>query len=153
MLNSNLVKNIFFLLVIVAVVYLSFRYATRPFEDVNVTSGVTVSSSDGVTSSDEAENLANVFSNLLEKLATVDFQQGNPIFNNPIFQNGLISFSRELPEIDRVRVNPFAPIEGNPSLYIRYPSPEPTPLTFSTSTAALPGAGTTTGTKATTTRR
>lgn len=151
MLNSNLVKNILSLLVIVAVLYLSFRYVTRPLSEVDPVSGIAVSSSDTVTSSADTENLANVFADLLEKLATVDFQKGNPIFNNPIFQNGLVSFSRELPEIDRARVNPFAPIEGNPALYIRYASPAIVPLTFSTSSSAFPGSAT--GTKATTTAR
>ncbi len=148
MLSSNLIKNIFSLLVIVLVVFLSFRYVTRPLEDTGVTPGIEVTSSD--TNAD-TENLANVFAALLEKLSTVDFQKGNPIFNNPIFQNGLISFSRDLPEIDRVRVNPFAPIEGNPSLYIRYNAPAPDPLTFATTSSAFPGMAT--GTKATTTKK
>ena len=152
MLNSNLVKNILSLLVIAGVIYLSFRYVTRPFSELDPVTGIAVSSSDTVTSSADTENLANVFADLLEKLATVDFQKGNPIFNNPIFQNGLVSFSRELPEIDKARVNPFAPIEGNPALYIRYSSPAPTPLTFSTSSSAFP-VGISSTTKATTTKK
>lgn len=149
MLNSNLIKNIFSLLAVVLIVFLSFRYVTRPIEDTGVTPGIEVTSADSTESSGETENLANVFAALLEKLATVDFQKGNPIFDNPIFQNGLISFSRQLPEIEKTRANPFAPIEGNPSLYIRY-RVEP-PVTFGTSSNAFPGAAT--GTGATSTRR
>lgn len=151
MFTSNLVKNILSLLVIVAVVYLSFSYVTRPLDNSGVPTGIEVTSTDPLNSSNDPENLANVFADLLKKLATVDFQKGNPIFNNPVFQNGLISFSRELPEIDKERANPFAPLEGNPALYIRYPEPKTSTLKTSTTSADISQMAT--GTKATTTNR
>jgi hypothetical protein len=144
MFNSKLVKNILSLLVIVGVVYLSYRYVTRPLVATDTTPSIAVSSTDATTVA-STENLANVFAGLLEKLSSVDFQQGSSIFNNPVFQNGLVSFSRSLPNIDQTRNNPFAPVEGNPALYISYPTPPLVPLTFSTSTTVLP-VGTTTAT-------
>lgn len=119
MLNSNLVKNILSLIILAAIVFFAWRYVTRPpSEEVNATANVvSATAADGTASS---TNPADEFSALLDKLADVNFQGSNPIFTNPIFQNGLVSFSRELPSIERTRTNPFAPIEGNPSLYIRY---------------------------------
>lgn len=141
MLGSNLIKNILSLVVIAVVVFLSYRYVTRPLEAVDATPGIAITTEDSAET--ESDNLADVFSNLLEKLATVDFQGDNTIFKNPVFQNGLVSFSRELPSIDKARANPFAPVEGNPVLYIHYPSPAPTSLTFATSSNVLPIATTT----------
>jgi len=135
MLNSNLFKNILSLLVIIVVVFLAFRYVTRaPDVPADGTSNIGVSSSEATTSS----NPADEFSRLLDRLSTVDFQQGNPIFNNPVFKNGLVSYSRELPIIDRSRSNPFAPIEGNPSLYIRYAAPVPASLSTTTNSLIFP---------------
>jgi len=142
---SNLLKNIILFLALIVLVYLGFWYLTRePYVvdsvSVEVTSGRATSS-----------NPADEFAALLDQLSSVDFQQGAgqiPIFNNPIFRDGLVSFRRDLPSIDRVRANPFAPLEGNPASYTHYASPLPaslTPTIFPTSTA--------TGTKATTTKK
>jgi len=148
MLNSSLIKSVSSLLVIMGVIYLSYSYVTRPLVEVDTTSSIEVTSSDTDISSSTTQNLANVFTVLLEKLSAVDFQGSNPIFNNPIFQNGLVSFSRDLPDIEKMRANPFAPIEGNPTLYIHYNSPAVTSLTFSTTSSAFPG-----NTAATTTKK
>src|SRR5680860_1312716 len=140
MFTSNLVKNILSGLLLVGVVFLSYRYVTRPLTDPNLEMGIeVVSGEESSLDTSNTTNIANVFSNLLDKLATVDFQKGNTIFDNPIFQNGLIGFSRQLPEIDITRSNPFAPIEGNPALYIRYAPPAVIPPVSSTTAKILPG--------------
>ncbi len=140
MLGSNLIKNVLSLVVIIAIVYLSFNYVTRPLDNSADATNISVTSSATASSTG---NLANIFAVLLDKLSTVDFQKGNQIFDNPIFQNGLISFSRELPIIDKTRPNPFAPIDGNPVLYVHYLTPAIVPLSFSTSSRILPIATTT----------
>lgn len=145
MFTSKLIKNILSLVFIAAVIFLGFRYVTRPpAETLDQSSEIGVSS----TSVDDPANMADVFSELLDKLAKVDFQKDRPIFNDPVFKNGLVSFSRELPLIDRVRINPFAPIEGNPASYIRY-----APAEKKAATTTLTSFTSTTTTIATSSRR
>jgi len=143
---SSFLKNIIAVLAIVLLVYLGFWYITRQ-PDTSQVASVSVTSGNSTSS-----NPADEFASLLDQLSSVDFQQGAgqvAIFDNPIFKDGLVSFRRDLPSIDRSRVNPFAPLEGNPSIYTHYTSPLPaslTPTVFPTSTSA-------TGTKATTTKK
>ena len=142
---STLVKNIIFFLVVVGVVLGGYWFVTRTPEVVEDESGVTA------VVATTGDNPADEFSALLEKLSGVDFQGSNPIFREPVFRNGLASYRRDLPEIDRVRSNPFAPIEGNPASYTHYRAPVSAIKPAATATlSAFPTASTT---KATTTKK
>ncbi|MCX6712593.1 MAG: hypothetical protein NTY66_00080 [Candidatus Vogelbacteria bacterium] len=117
---SWLLKNVLLLLLLVFLSLGGFWYLTRTPEQgldhISVGSGSATSS-----------NPADEFASLLSSLKTVDFQKNadpktRVIFDDPIFKFGLISFRRDLPEIDRSRPNPFAPLEGNPASYVHYGS-------------------------------
>jgi hypothetical protein len=137
---QTLGKNLISLILIAAVAYIGFWYLTRP--DATGFAHVTVS--DAASSSPASE-----FAALLSDLKAVDFQGANSVFTDPAFR-ALTSFRRELPLIDRVRANPFAPVDGNSAAYIHYGSPVPTSLTpvapagtstASSSPAAAPSSG------------
>lgn len=154
---STLIKNLVSLIVIAAVLFFGGWYVTRsaPAADEGE-SRIGVSSSMASSSN----NLADEFAALLKQLDGVDFQGSSNIFNNQIFKDGLLSFRRDLPQIDKSRTNPFAPVEGNPASYVHYLSPLPASLRPSASstastTAGFPSGarGTSTGVKATGTRR
>lgn len=136
---SSLLKNLISLAVIIGIVLAAFWYITRPVEDAGTQSRIGVSANFTDTTDN---NPANEFAALLNQLSSVNFQGGNPIFNDPVFRFGLVSFRRTLPMIDQSRANPFAPIEGNPSSYIHYLPPPTTIIasTTATSTAAFPKA-------------
>lgn len=144
----NIVKNIAFLIAIVAVCLFGLWYVTRApiipadTNHIGVTTGTASSS-----------NPADVFAALLDQLSGVDFQRGTTIFANPVFRTGLMSFRRELPSIDRARANPFAPLEGAPGSYIHYVSPLPASLTPTATTSSAFPTATTSSVKATTSKR
>lgn len=140
---NSLTKNILSLAVLAGIVLLAFWYVSRAPEaglaHIDVADGTATSS-----------NPADQFASLLADLSVVNFQGDNSIFSNPIFQTGLLSFRRDLPQIDRARTNPFAPLEGNTAGYIHYLAPLPKSLEASTTTFP---AATTTGTKSTSTTK
>lgn len=136
---SSLVKSIITFVAIVLVAYLGFLYVTRnvstPAADSTDTAHVSVVTSTSTNSETDE------FAVLLEDLSVVDFQGNSSIFTNEIFQAGLTSFRRDLPTIDRDRVNPFAPLDGTAATYIHY----------NTNTTSLKATATTTAKTATTT--